>query len=97
MTTRRRVSIPSSSSLAANMSNSPIRLKRSGSWTCPGAGKWHAGGYLAGQTPPARGFDQWLGFLNGKEDHFTQLTNDLGDKGARRTKRCCRDCCCSAP
>ena len=54
------------------------RLKRGGGWTCAGAGKWHAGGYLAGQTPTARGMDKWLGFLNGKEDHVTQLTNDLG-------------------
>eukprot|EP01063_Lacrimia_lanifica_P020895 TRINITY_DN2816_c0_g2_i7.p1 TRINITY_DN2816_c0_g2~~TRINITY_DN2816_c0_g2_i7.p1 ORF type:complete len:486 (+),score=177.36 TRINITY_DN2816_c0_g2_i7:55-1512(+) len=34
-------------------------------------GKWHAGAYLAGQVPTARGFDSSLGYLNGMEDHYT--------------------------
>ena len=55
MTTRRRVSSPSRSSLAANMSNSPIRLKRSGSpsVTSSGPAAAHAARRAAGVAAEA--------------------------------------------
>lgn len=37
-------------------------------------GKWHEGYYKSIYTPHGRGFDQSLGFLNGGEDHFNQVT-----------------------
>jgi arylsulfatase A-like enzyme len=39
------------------------------------AGKWHGGGYAYGQLPTQRGFDSHLGYLNGEEDHWTQVRN----------------------
>jgi len=42
------------------------------------AGKWHGGGHLYGQVPKERGFDSSLAYLNGMEDHYTQVFNMLG-------------------
>eukprot|EP01047_Picozoa_sp_COSAG01_P059984 COSAG01_NODE_7285_length_3271_cov_3.212484_1_plen_327_part_00 len=36
------------------------------------AGKWHAGAHLYGQLPLQRGFDSFVGYLQGWENHFTQ-------------------------
>lgn len=41
------------------------------------AGKWHGGGHLYGQVPSQRGFDSALTYLNGMEDHYTQVLSLL--------------------
>ena len=47
------------------------KLKQGG-YRCHAAGKWHAGAHLHGQLPVERGFDSFVGFLRGWENHFTQ-------------------------
>jgi arylsulfatase A-like enzyme len=47
------------------------KLKQGG-YSTHAAGKWHAGGHLRGQLPLQRGFDSFVGFLQGWENHFTQ-------------------------
>jgi arylsulfatase A-like enzyme len=41
------------------------------------AGKWHGGAYVYGQLPAQRGFDSHLGYLNGMEDHWTQVFQQM--------------------
>ena len=50
---------------------------KSAGYHCHTAGKWHAGGHSVGQLPTQRGFDSQLGYLNGMEDHYTQVFNQL--------------------
>lgn len=45
---------------------------KEGGYATHAAGKWHAGGHLLGQLPLQRGFDTFVGFLQGWENHFTQ-------------------------
>ena len=45
---------------------------RQGGYATHAAGKWHAGGHVEGQIPVNRGFDSFIGFLQGWENHFTQ-------------------------
>ena len=47
------------------------KLKQGG-YSTHAAGKWHAGAHLYGQLPLQRGFDSFVGFLRGWENHFTQ-------------------------
>ena len=47
------------------------KLKQAG-YATHAAGKWHAGAHLFGQLPLQRGFDTFVGFLQGWENHFTQ-------------------------
>lgn len=42
-------------------------------------GKWHIGARTWGNIPTARGFDHFLGFLGGEEDHFTQKKGSTVD------------------
>ncbi len=50
---------------------------KSAGYACHTAGKWHAGAHLWSQLPSQRGFDSQLGYLNGMEDHYTQVFNQL--------------------
>jgi arylsulfatase A-like enzyme len=50
---------------------------KSAGYRCHTAGKWHAGGHSVGQLPTQRGFDSQLGYLNGMEDHYTQVFHQL--------------------
>ena len=36
-------------------------------------GKWHQGFYAPQYLPTSRGFDSYLGFLSGCEDHLSQI------------------------
>ena len=45
---------------------------KQGGYKTHAAGKWHAGAHLHGQLPVERGFDSFVGFLQGWENHFTQ-------------------------
>ncbi|EGD77590.1 hypothetical protein PTSG_08687 [Salpingoeca rosetta] len=59
------------------MTTLPEKLKSAGYRTFM-AGKWHAGGYAFGQVPGQRGFDYSIGYLDGKEDHYTHYMGMLG-------------------
>ena len=50
---------------------------KSAGYACHTAGKWHAGAHLWSQLPTQRGFDSQLGYLNGMEDHYTQVFDQL--------------------
>jgi len=45
---------------------------KQGGYATHAAGKWHAGAHVHGQLPLQRGFDTFVGFLQGWENHFTQ-------------------------
>jgi arylsulfatase A-like enzyme len=59
------------------MKTMPELLKESGPFSTHTVGKYHAGGHLMGQTPANRGFDSAFGYLNGMEDHYTQVFDIL--------------------
>lgn len=59
------------------MKTLPELLKESGPFSTHYVGKYHAGGHLMGQTPGNRGFDSAFGYLNGMEDHYTQVFDML--------------------
>lgn len=62
----------------AELNGVDIRMKtiaeklKEGGYSTHAAGKWHAGAHLHGQLPVQRGFDSFVGFLRGWENHFTQ-------------------------
>ena len=60
----------------------PETLKKGG-YECHFLGKWHAGLVDENFVPTKRGFDSWLGFFGGSEDHFTQVRSE-GKAGSRR-------------
>eukprot|EP00041_Stephanoeca_diplocostata_P004898 m.53020 g.53020 ORF g.53020 m.53020 type:complete len:221 (-) comp15434_c0_seq20:1667-2329(-) len=52
-------------------------LQKQGYYTTM-AGKWHAGAHFEGQIPMNRGFNSSFCYLNGEEDHYTQVFSMLG-------------------
>ena len=45
------------------------------------AGKWHLGFPTVEYTPTGRGFETWIGYLGGAEDHWDHSTNHGGCPG----------------
>ena len=56
----------------------PEMLKRNG-YATHGIGKWHCGYYTWKHTPAQRGFDTFLGFYNGAQDHYTHKRSGIID------------------
>eukprot|EP00056_Hartaetosiga_gracilis_P011494 m.174940 g.174940 ORF g.174940 m.174940 type:complete len:135 (-) comp13510_c0_seq23:2744-3148(-) len=58
------------------MSTVADKMKQAGYKTLA-VGKWHAGGHSSQHLPLNRGFDEFLGFLNGHTSHFTHYCNTI--------------------
>ena len=52
---------------------------RGAGYTTWALGKWHQGFYDNAQTPTYRGFDEYLGYYSGAEEHFTHEKVGTGD------------------
>lgn len=53
---------------------------RSEGYVTRAMGKWHLGFYKADYTPTRRGFDSHYGTWLGHQNHFTYMTDDVGDE-----------------
>ncbi len=76
------------------METLPERLKRGANATAIAVGKWHAGARLEGQLATKRGFDQALHYLNGMEDHYTQVRPAAAGKDGRHVRGMAVSECC---
>lgn len=59
----------------ANLTMLSAKLRGVGYRTV-GLGKWHCGFFQPRFLPTERGFDHFVGYLSGSEDHYTQRTGD---------------------
>lgn len=66
---------------AANFTLLPEVLGRAG-YACHMLGKWHLGLGGVESLPTRRGFDSWLGFFAGSQDHWSHVRSE-GRAGAR--------------
>ena len=58
-------------------------------------GKWHVGARSPAQLPTARGFNTSLGFLNGAENHFTQMASGAHMHAFTAAAACVLPCRCA--
>ena len=52
---------------------------RAGGWRCMAAGKWDLGMHAWSFTPTFRGFEEFVGFYNAAEDHFSHHVGSFLD------------------
>ena len=64
--------------LTINSTLLPARLRSAG-YSTHMIGKWHLGHCAAEYLPQGRGFDSFLGYWAGEEDHYTHLVQDALD------------------
>ncbi len=58
----------------------PEVLRDYGGYTNYGIGKWHLGHYTPEHLPTARGFDHFLGYMDGGETYWTKIDPDSSNK-----------------
>eukprot|EP01102_Stenamoeba_stenopodia_P000517 TRINITY_DN10506_c0_g1_i2.p1 TRINITY_DN10506_c0_g1~~TRINITY_DN10506_c0_g1_i2.p1 ORF type:complete len:544 (+),score=114.88 TRINITY_DN10506_c0_g1_i2:55-1686(+) len=62
--------------LPLNLTLLPQHLKELG-YSANMVGKWHLGFYQSAYTPQMRGFDNYFGYWNGKEDYFSHVADEI--------------------
>jgi hypothetical protein len=68
------------------------KLAQEHNYACHAIGKWHVGFYRQEYTPTFRGFDSFVGFYGGAEDHYSHQVTGAFDMRRDLEPECGDDC-----